>query len=242
MTQISHSTTFKKKVYQMDDVFKHYGVCDDIADKIMLEVHKGYQQVINDHLSVIIGWDITFDYWTFGNFKSKGFFWPYKEPYGLERTSKVLLTGLKNRYDNVFKKELKKKNIKPTLTKEEYMSYVLSGKKVFMMCRPVRWNRFMDGLDNKYHSTWKARALPVRPLSVYLSATTLLMNRQYNRYNQEKLENLISNPDYDPVRSFIHKETLQKKHLISWLNKNGDPRKLTNKTKKQLWDMVIKMK
>lgn len=226
----------------MDAVFKHYGVCDDIADKITLEVHKGYQQIINDHLSVIIGWDPRFDYWTVGNFKPKSLFWPYQEPYCLERVSKVLLTGLKNRYDNVFKKELKKKNIKPTLTKEEYMSYVLSGKKVFMMCRPVRWNRFVDGLDNKYHHTWKARALPVRPLSVYLSATTLLMNRQYNRYNQEKLENLISNPDYDPVRSFIHKETLQKKDLISWLNKNGDPRKLTNKTKKQLWDMVIKMK
>jgi hypothetical protein len=225
----------------MNDVFKHYGVCDDVADKITLEVHRGYQQVINDHLSVIIGWDIKFDYWTFGNFKPKTLFWPYKEPYFLERVSKVILTLLKNRYDNVFKKKLK--NIKPTLTKEEYTSYVLSGKKVFMMCRPVRWNRFVDGLDNKYYTKKKwDRELPVITLSVYLSETTLLMNRQYNRYNQEKLENLISNPDYDPVSSFIHKETLQKKHLISWLNNNGDPRKLTNKTKKQLWDMVIKMK
>lgn len=228
----------------MDAVFKHYGVCDDIADKITLEVHKGYQQVINDHLSVIIGWDPRFDYWTVGNFKPTSLFWPYKEPYGLERVSKVVLTGLKNRYDNVFKKELKKKNIKPTLTKEEYMSYVLSGKKVFMMCRPVRWNRFVDGLDNKYHSRNQlgVTALPVRSFSFYLSRTTMLMNDRYNKYNPRILGILISNPDYDPVRSFIHKETLQKKDLISWLNKNGDPRKLTNKTKKQLWDMVIKMK
>ena len=228
----------------MDAVFKHYGVCDDIVDKITLEVHKGYQQIINDHLSVIIGWDPRFDYWTVGNFKPKSLFWPYQEPFCLERVSRVLLTGLKNRYENVFKKELKKKNIKPTLTKEEYMSYVLSGKRVFMMCRPVRWNRFVDGLDNKYHSKnqLEVTALPVRPFSFYLSKTTMLMNDRYNKYNPRILKILISNPDYDPVMSFIHKETLQKKDLISWLNKNGDPRKLTNKTKKQLWDMIIKMK
>ena len=70
----------------------------------------------------------------------------------------------------------------------------------------------------------------------------MLMNDRYNKYNPRILKILISNPDYDPVMSFIHKETLQKKDLISWLNKNGDPRKLTNKTKKQLWDMIIKMK
>ena len=134
----------------MDAVFKQYGVCEDVANMIAKKVHEGHQKKLNDHLSVIIGWDPRFDYWTIGNFKPKSLFWPYKEPCGLERVSRVLLSGLRDRYYNVFKKELKK-SMKPALTKEEYMSYVLCGKKVFMMRRPVRWNRFVDGLDNKYH-------------------------------------------------------------------------------------------
>lgn len=225
----------------MDAVFKQYGVCEDVSDMIAKKVHEGHQKKINDHISVIIGWNPRFDYWTIGNFKPKSLFWPYHEPYGLERVSRVVLSGLRDRYYNVFKKELKK-NMKPALTKEEYMSYVLCGKKVFMMRRPVRWNRFVDGLDNKYHFRGQLETpLPVRPLSFYLSATTQLINRQYNKYNTEKAKFLISNPDYDPVMSFIHKETLQKKHLISWLNKNGDPRKLTNKKKKELWGMIMKL-
>tara|TARA_Y100000389_G_scaffold23217_1_gene19807 strand:+ start:351 stop:1034 length:684 start_codon:yes stop_codon:yes gene_type:complete len=226
----------------MDAVFKQYGVCEDVSDMIAKKVHEGHQKKINDHISVIIGWDPRFDYWTIGNFKSKSLFWPYHEPYGLERASRVVLSGLRDRYYNVFKKELRKKNMKPALTKEEYMSYVLCGKKVFMMHRPVRWNRFIDGLDNKYQYRGQLeRPVHVRPLSVYLSRTTLLMNRQYNESNQERVKLLSSSPDYDPVRSFIHKKTLLKKDLISWLNKNGDPRKLTNKKKKELWIMIMKL-
>lgn len=222
----------------MDAVFKQYGVCEDVSDMIAKKVHEGHQKKINDHISVIIGWDPRFDYWTIGNFKPHSLFWPYHEPCGLGRVSYVFLEGLRDRYYKAFKK----KNMKPTLTKEEYMSYVLCGKKVFMMRRPVRWNRFMDGLDNKYHFVDGIRnALPVTPLSGYLSRTTLLMNRQYNESNQERVKLLSSSPDYDPVRSFIHKKTLLKKDLISWLNKNGDPRKLTNKKKKELWIMIMKL-
>ena len=226
----------------MDAVFKQYGVCEDVSDMIAKKVHEGHQKKINDHISVIIGWDTRFDYWTIGNFKPKSSFWPYKEPYGLERASRVVLSGLRDRYYNVFKKELRKKNMKPVLTKEEYMSYILCGKKVFMMRRPVRWNRFIDGLDNKYQYRGELeRPVHIRPLSVHLSATTQFINHQYNNYNTEKAKFLISNPDYDPVMCFIHKEKLQKKHLISWLNKNGDPRKLTKKTKKELWVMIMKL-
>ena len=174
----------------MDAVFKQYGVCEDVANMIAKKVHEGHQKKLNDHLSVIIGWDPRFDYWTIGNFKPKSLFWPYKEPCGLERVSRVLLSGLRDRYYNVFKKELKK-SMKPALTKEEYMSYVLCGKKVFMMRRPVRWNRFVDGLDNKYHlgGRFSGASIPVKPLSVYLMATTQVMNHYYiyNKYNTEKL-------------------------------------------------------
>lgn len=225
----------------MDDVFKQYGVCEDVSDMIAKKVHEGHQKKINDHISVIIGWDPRFDYWTFGNFKPKSLFWPYAEPYDLERVGRVVLTGLMERYHTVFKKELKIKNMKPKLTKEEYTSYVLCGKKVFMMCSPVRWNRFMDGLDNKYNYGSGVTALFVTPLSKHLSTTTLSMNSQYYWHNPERMKFLTSEPDYDPVMSFIHKGILKKKHLISWLNKNGNPRKLTNKTKKQLWNMIMKL-
>ena len=224
----------------MDAVFKQYGVCEDVSDMIAKKVHEGHQKKINDHISVIIGWDPRFDYWTFGNFKTNNMFWPYAEPYDLERVGRAVLTGLREYYYTAFKKELKRKNIKPTLTKEEYTSYVLCGKKVFMMCSPVRWNRFMDGLDNKF--TYGSRTvLSVLPLSKHLSTTTLSMNSQYNEPNPEELKFLNSEPDYDPVRSFIHKGILKKKDLISWLNKNGDPRKLTNKKKKELWIMIMKL-
>jgi len=216
----------------MDAVFKQYGVCEDVSDMIAKKVHEGHQKKINDHISVIIGWDPRFDYWTFGNFKTNHMFWPYAEPY-------EVLIGLGEFVNfNFFKKELKRKNMKPALTKEEYMSYVLCGKKVFMMRRPVRWNRFMDGLD-KYGTLRTSLINPI--LSNHLSRTTLLMNRQYNESNQERVKLLSSSPDYDPVRYFIHKKTLLKKDLISWLNKNGDPRKLTNKKKKELWIMIMKL-
>ena len=222
----------------MDAVFKQYGVCEDVADMIAKNVHEGHQRKINDHLSVIIGWDPRFDYWTIGNFKPKSLFWPYKEPCNLKEIEKVALRVLRDRYYSAFKI----KNMKSILTKEEYMSYVLCGKKVFMMCRPVRWNRFLDGLDNKYTCKQNLTTFNLRSLSSYFSRTTMLVNRQYNKPTSEEVKFLISNPDYDPIRSFIHKEPLRKKHLISWLNKNGDPRKLTSKTKKELWSMIMKLK
>ena len=52
-----------------------------------------------------------------------------------------------------------------------------------------------------------------------------------------------SSPDYDPIRYFMYTDKkIQKKVLISWLNKNGDPRKLRNKKKKELWEMIMKLK
>ena len=221
----------------MDAVFKQYGVCEDVADMIAKKVHEGHQKKINDHLDVIIGWNNRFDYWTIGNFKPKSLFWPYQEPRGIGRISRVLLQYFRDRVHHLLKTKAKTKKI----TKEEYMSYVLSGKEVFMMHRRVRWNRFVFALDNLYTFDQNLET----PLSVHLSRITETMNRPYKKFiptEKRKLEFLQKNPDYDPVRSFIHKETLQRKHLISWLNKNGDPRRLTGKTKKQLWDIIMKLK
>ena len=229
----------------MDAVFKQYGVCEDVADVIAKKVHEGHQKKVNEHLGVIIGWDPRFDYWTFGNFKHKSIFWPYKEPSSLERISHVVLQGLRDRYNTVFKIKKMKKN----LTKEEYMSYVLSSKKVFMMCRPVRWNRFVDALDHKYKIDKQGITFQVTPFSVYLSRTTQSMNMLYAKgIGRLELNYLTRNaesssPDYDPIRYFMYTDKkIQKKVLISWLNKNGDPRKLRNKKKKELWEMIMKLK
>ena len=228
----------------MDAVFKQYGVCEDVADMIAKKVHEGHQKKVNDHLGVIIGWDPRFDYWTVGNFKPKSLFWPYREPCGLERISQVVLQGLRSRYYTAFKR----KNMKSILTKEEYMSYVLCGKKVFMMSRPVRWNRFVDALDNKYKIERQLISSQVTPFSVYFSRTTQLMNLLYAKGIRHDLSFLIRNvesssPDYDPIRYFMYTDRkIQKKDLISWLNKNGDPRKLRNKKKKELWEMIMKLK
>ena len=47
----------------MNVIFENYEVCDDIATKIAQEVHLKYQKKINNHISVIINWDSTYDYW-----------------------------------------------------------------------------------------------------------------------------------------------------------------------------------
>ena len=78
----------------MDAVFKQYGVCEDVSDMIAKKVHEGHQKKINDHISVIIGWDPRFDYWTIGNFKPHCLFWPYQSPCGLGTVSYVFLEGV----------------------------------------------------------------------------------------------------------------------------------------------------
>ena len=217
----------------MDDVFRHYNVCEDVCDIIAKKLHQGYQKEINEHISVIVGWDPRFDYWTFGNYKPKHMFWPYAEPAAIGGTPRTLLQELCKLYNNKFKTKTTK------ITKEDYLMYVLSTKKVFKMCRPVRWNRFIDALDNRY--IWPEEE---PKLSGYFIRTTKLQNSKYRDLEFELMHTKLFKMGtcYNPVLSFIFKQNLTRKDLINWLNKNGDPRKLTNKTKKELWDIILKMK
>jgi hypothetical protein len=167
----------------------------------------------------------------------------------LNNKGQCLLANLKEHCEYY----LENKSMKPKITKKEYMWYLLSGKQVFIMCRPVRWNRFVDVVDNKtlfnpYYFEKISRSLRTRKWSNVLRGTSLLLNRQYTksreRRNRERLLVFLrNNPDYDPIWYFTcNDKKVQKKDLISWLNNNGDPRKLTNKTKKELWGMIMKLK
>ena len=215
----------------MDSVFRFYNVCEDVSEIIAKKVHEGYQKEINKHLSVIIGWDPRFDYWTFGNYKPRNLFWPYSEPEGFRYTTRTIIHEFWKLCNTKFK--IKTQNI----TKEEYLMYVLSEKQVFKMSRPVRWNRFIDALDNRYHPA------PEKKLSEYFKGITEPLNCKYTNLDSVLIRmKCFRSETICPILSFIFKENLLKRELINWLNENGDPRKLTSKTKKELWRIILKLK
>ena len=220
----------------MNSVFKQYDVCDDVADMIAYKVHEGHQKKINDHIDVIIGWDTTFDYWTFGNFKTTNLFFPYRTP--VFSTEELQLISL---FRNIHSQSIGSVN---KITKIEYMMYVLSNKNVFKLSRYIRWNQFINTLNTKL-----SEVTGLTTLSNYFKWKTDQINHKF--HSELKLASKIKLQKFsdDPLIWFLNKSNnpffkkyIYKKDLISWLNANGNPMKLTSKKKKELWDMVMKLK
>jgi len=150
----------------------------------------------------------------------------------------------------------KKKNYSKKISKSEYLSYVFSNKKVFMIARPIRWNQLISALDTKYKawddndtetevSTMKSLSSYVLPMTLHVTDSFLneLGLIETDRVWDNMIHKYISTEVFDPITwALIIKTNILKKELISYLNRNGNPRKLTNKTKKELWKMIFEMK
>ena len=244
----------------MDAIFKQYGVCEDIADMIAKKVHIGFQSKLNDHISVIIKWDTNFDYWTFGRYRTSNLFYPK-----VHTDSSFSIPENLNRYKsfmNLLFSVVHAKKYSKKITGKEYLSYVLSNKKVFRMDRPIRWNQFVFSLNRKYKAFMddiQTDPSIARNMSSYVLPMTHLVTNSYKKeletIETDRVFNMVKDPaTLDPITLTLlsqkhpsykfknSKNTILKTELISYLNRNGNPRKLTNKTKKELWKMIFEMK
>lgn len=238
----------------MNAVFKQYNVCDDIADIIAKQVHKGYQDELNKHISVLVKWNEEFDYWKFHNVRVETR--KLLDSKIIQETKGYLnISGwcsLDNIYhvldsiSNMKKKTYDYKYMNSLMSNEEYLKYVWSGKKVFSILSIPRWSSMM--------------LFCIRNLKkinmLYQSSTISKMIRSIRIAIQIKLKNEVesstlyklslSNVIIDPVtiatnykkNNFLGYSKISKKILISFLNQNGNPKKLTNKKKNELWKMV----
>ena len=248
----------------MDSVFKHYNVCDDIAEIISKNVHKGHQEVINNHISVIVNWNQEFDYWRFHNVRV-----PSKQILDLEK--KIL--NPQNKYtisvimDFIKKHHKYNKNVaKKLMSDEDYMKYVWSNKSVFSIGSIPRFSSFLKFCRKKcceYTSLHnpdaecrkeaiKFLSLPMRKILELSRSAKIIHNIILNKGRVSNVFKIhanyhVSDPitvklllNTRPYQSY-HNHKITKKELIQFLNQNGDSRKLTNKNKPELWKMAIKV-
>ena len=222
----------------MNSVFAKFGVCLDIAEKITKEVHKGFQKEINDHISVIIGWNENYDYWKFHK----------------QRVSTKLVIASNNRRDANFIEffnllKSKKKMTNTQMSSETYINYIFSEKNIFKFLRPVRFGNFCSQIEivkedmlNLYKCTSRGQLPLIHPFIKYHD-----LLEDFNTYFTLRLH--ISNYGIDATKSFetpLEKfyalkssNLILKKELVQYLNNNGISGKFTNKSKKILWRMII---
>ncbi len=250
----------------MDAVFKHYNVCDDIAELISKNVHKGHQEVINNHISVIVNWNEDFDYWRFHNVRVPSSEL-LKSTTHLKYKNRAILVEFMD-----FIKERSRYNKETSnslMSNEEYMKYIWSGKKVFSL---DSINRFPDFIlfcikkCRKYTSLRnpdiQSRIVAARTLIYHMRNIPQIIQFVYKQHDLELMlaracnvfKILPHSEVIDPLTmKFLiniktpnrinpyNKYKITKKTLIQFLNQNGDSRKLTNKSKSELWKMVIKV-
>ncbi len=110
----------------MDEVFKFYNVCDDVAKIIAFEVHYGLQCEINDRIDVVVGFDWNYDYWK-----------------GTSNNKEVPEEELYLWYDRYYTLDNDKMPI------EEY-SHMCNKYKVFDILRKTRLYNFLDKTEMRY--------------------------------------------------------------------------------------------
>lgn len=250
----------------MDAVFKHYNVCDDIAELISKNVHKGHQEVINNHISVIVDWNEDFDYWRFHNVRVPSSEL-LKSTTHLKHNNRAILMEVmdyikeRSSYNKVTSNSL--------MSNEDYMKYIWSGKKVFSVDSITRFPDFIVFCIKKF-CQYTTLLNPDVELRIVAARTLIHPMRMIPRIigfvgKQHELtldlaracnvfKTLPDSEVIDPLtmKFLINIKTpnrinpyskykIIKKTLIQFLNQNGDSRKLTNKSKSELWEMVRKL-
>jgi hypothetical protein len=250
----------------MDAIFKHYNICDDVAEIICQKVHKGHQEVINNHISVIVNWNEDFDYWRFHNVRVPSSEL-LKSTTHLKYNNRVMLVEV---MDFIKKRSSYNKETSNSLmSNEDYMKYIWSGKKVFSVDSITRFPYFIVFCVKKcrQYTTLRnpdiqlrivaARTLihPMRMIPNIIQFVekqhdlALMLARACNVFktlpeseviNPLTMNFLINIKTPNRINPYS-KYKITKKTLIQFLNQNGDSRKLTNKSKPELWKMAIKV-
>tara|TARA_Y100001970_G_scaffold294028_1_gene446015 strand:- start:259 stop:804 length:546 start_codon:yes stop_codon:yes gene_type:complete len=164
----------------MNEVFKFYNVCDDVADKIARKVHQGYQEEINKRIKILVNFDWYYNYWAGGNTDN-------------EIPDPRIYIWIDNVYHFLDCEEL---------DINEY-SYMCNRYKVFSMNRYLRRNiliakgieRFQDELYDKYYElieTKKSNSFNNNPENIsFLERTSACLECKYNDW-QRKIYTIFS--------------------------------------------------
>ncbi len=250
----------------MNSVFKYYNICDDIAELICQKVHEGHQEVINNHISVIVSWNKDFDYWRFHNVRVP--------------SSELLNSTMHLKCDNrtilmevmdfiKMRSSYNKETSNTLMSNEDYMKYIWSGKKVFSVDSITRFPYFIEfcgrkclqyttlSNPNREELIVAARTL-LHPMIMIPQIIEFIDKQNHLALSLARACNVFKTTAdskvIDPLTmNFLiniktpnrinpySKYNITKKNLIQYLNQNGDSRKLTNKTKSELWKMAIKV-
>jgi len=227
----------------MDSVFKNFGVCDDVADMIARKVHKGYQTEINKHISVMVAWNMDFDYWKFFNSLV-----PTRQLVQYEREDIKHSLGNVINYISKPVGSYDKDRMNELLSPEQYMKYVWSGKKIFSlgsiprisfiyMIQKQRIDKIIlefEIFKDSWYILGEAHRLNVK--SCYERAVKHSLCRVIHSSNTI----VLSSSTYIGLPGLPRPKNFPKKTLIAYLNQNGDPRKLNNKKKSELWQLIYK--
>ena len=244
----------------MNAVFKHYKVCDDVAKIICQKVHKGNQEVINNHISVIVNWNKDFDYWRFHNVRIPSTEL-LKSTTHLKHFNCAILMEVMDYIKE--RSSYNKETSNSLMSNEDYMKYIWSGKKVFSVDSITRFSSFLKFCRKKCRKYTTLRYPDVQLRIVAAKNLIHPMRRFVEKQHELTLDlaracnvfkTLPESEVIDPLTmKFLinintpnrinpyNKYKITKKTLIQFLNQNGDSRKLTNKSKPELWKMAIKV-
>ena len=204
-------TTYKQTTYinsAMNMVFKHYNVCDDIAINIARKVHLVYQNEINKHISVMVGWNEKFDYWRFHNVRVlSSCLFPCRN---IERDH--LLPPLFPILNKLSKQGTYDKSVSgKLLSNEHYLKYVFSGKKVFSLDSIPRFEAMMSFIRKKWFQ-WRG--------STRVADASLLGDTQkyISLYHRRDLTRGVENSMlYNVSKSVVIDPVMLKISLREWL-------------------------
>lgn len=255
----------------MNDVFKHFNVCDDVADMICHNLHQSYQKEINNHISVIVNWNENFDYWKLHNLRI-----PLEQLAMIDNIggphpdSRFIYTTFRTywRYMGEMYQACESRTGDNLITNEEYMKYVFSNKKIFGINSIHRKHiiyQYMLELINKkalkVETTLSNSADGELLLRLYETEQTRIkkmMNDPCTIFELEtNLEYLRLKKSFDPIMQSINTYTkygklstnyypekfplITKKVLARFLNKNGVNGKFTHKKKIEIWKMIYNL-
>ena len=246
---------------KMNSVFKYYNVCDDVAEIISLKLHRFQQNEINDHISVMVNWDSNFDYWKLSKTSSKLLIGSFEDINSKSINFKNTIKMLD------FLKDKSKFTSNHKISLKDYEYYLKNNKDVFKITSITRYHKMLYNfrMENQmkftelvnYATANDANEIAIRFIEtdrfmheysdVFFNNISIFKRRIIMKFFKKFYNNS------NDITDLVHKFTLSnnckffvinfiifKKNLINYLNNNGDPRKLTSKTKNELWKLILK--
>jgi len=185
------------------EVCAQYGIIQDLREKIENKVRIENQKETNDHISVMIGWDENYDYWTHNDktLTQDVMFGASDLEHFEEREDFVWDSSNQRRVHWVLNSLGESDNLtQEKLSGEQYMKYLSSSKKIFKFHRLVRFTNFFERLDTIKHSLM---IIYLRSLLDNSSENGILDNiPKKNRLSPRPHPNVYFGPTFEKLAKF----------------------------------------